>query len=120
MKRYIHVTKENRKFLAKTFKVTDRMVDYALRYERNSGLAEKIRTLAVLRGGIVMNISPEIQTFHDYDNYMRQYLPNGAMLEFSKTDGSGDVLFKGDVVRHYDQVRMGDISGIQNWAAALR
>ena len=51
---------------------------------------------------------------------MRQYLPNGAMLEFSKNDSSGDVFFKGLKVKHFDVVMLNDIESIQNWAMTLR
>ena len=37
--------------------------------------------------GIVMVETPEIETMHDADGYMRQYFPNGAMLEIDKTSG---------------------------------
>lgn len=37
-------------------------------------LAKKIRSLALQRGGIVMVEAPEMDTLHDADGYMRQYL----------------------------------------------
>ena len=45
------------------------------------------------RGGIVMVVIPEIETFHAYDNVMRQYCPNGALIELDRIDGSGQVIF---------------------------
>lgn len=123
MEKYITATKEDREFLAKAFKVTERTVFYALRFDESRGkteIARRIRKAAMERGGVVMNTLPEVETMHDRDGYMRQYLPNGAMLEFNKEDDSGDVWFKGERVRHYDSVRIGDIEGIQRWATALR
>lgn len=120
MKRYIHVTKEVREFLAKVFKVTDRTVWYAITFEKDNQLHRKIQMLAIKKGGILMNELPALETFHDHDGYMRQYFPNGAMLELSKNDASGDVFFKGLKVRHYDCVMLNDIESIQNWAMTLR
>ena len=51
---------------------------------------------------------------------MRQYLPNGVMLEFNKNDGNGSVFFKGKEVRHYDRVMVSEIKFIQDWAMTLK
>lgn len=122
MKRYIHVTKEVREFLAKVFKVTDRTVWYAITFEKDNQLHRKIQMLAIKKGGILMNELPALETFHDHDNYMRQYLPNGAMLELGKTEATkgGAVYFKGEKVKHYDVVMCDEILDIQRWAMTLR
>lgn len=107
-----------------SLKVTERMVYYALRFEGergNTDLARKIRRLAMERGGIIMVVTPEVETLHDSDEYMRQYFPNGVELEFAKKgDASCDVLYKGKVVRHYDNVMVRDIPAIQKYASELR
>lgn len=120
MKKYIHVTKEIREHLKKVFKVTTVMVWKALTYESGSELANKIRKAAVECGGIVMNELPEMETFHDHDNYMRQYLPNGAIIEINKSNGNGEVIFRGKSVRSYENLWMRELDGIQKWAGALR
>nr|DAL70323.1 MAG TPA: hypothetical protein [Caudoviricetes sp.] len=123
MKKYIHIKKEDREFIMKALGVTQRSVFSAIHFEERRGnteLARKIRKLAMDRGGIVMVELPEIETLHDADGYMRQYLPNDTLLEFSREDGGCDVFHKGRKVRHYDNVVIKDIPGIQNWAAALR
>ena len=107
------------------FKVTGRTVDNALRFDAergNTDLARKIRKVAMEHGGIVMVVSPEAETLFDADGYMRQYLPNGVLLEFEKEAGNGgcNVYLKGDMVRRYDNVQVRDIPAIQNWAATLR
>lgn len=117
---YIHVTKETRQKLMKVFNCTSVMIWKALTFESDSELACKIRKAAYENYGILMSKQPSVETFHDHDNYMRQYLPNGAMLEFSKNDSSGDVFFKGLKVKHYDVVMLNDIESIQNWAMTLR
>lgn len=125
MKRYIHIQKADREFILNLFKVTGRTVDNALRFDAergNTDLARKIRKVAMEHGGIVMVVSPEAETLFDADGYMRQYLPNGVLLEFEKDAGNGgcNVYLKGDMVRRYDNVQVRDIPAIQNWAATLR
>lgn len=125
MKRYIHIQKADREFILNLFKVTGRTVDNALRFDAergNTDLARKIRKVAMEHGGIVMVVSPEAETLFDADGYMRQYLPNGVLLEFEKEAGNGgcNVYLKGAMVRRYDNVQVRDIPAIQNWAATLR
>jgi hypothetical protein len=125
MKRYIHIQKADREFILNLFKVTGRTVDNALRFDAERGnteLARKIRKVAMEHGGIVMVVSPEAETLFDADGYMRQYLPNGVLLEFEKEAGNGgcNVYLRGDMVRRYDSVQVRDIPAIQNWAATLR
>ena len=135
LKRQIAVTKENREFLARAFKVTSVMVWKALNYKSDTDLAKKIRKIAVERGGQEFYVVPVemyeqtfgkdhgvdevVETFHDNDGYMRQYLPNGAMIELSVKDGSGDVFFIGEKKQHYENVLVSDIAGIQEYAMSL-
>ena len=125
MKRYIHIQKADREFILNLFKVTGRTVDNALRFDAergNTDLARKIRKVAMEHGGIVMVVSPEAETLFDADGYMRQYLPNGVLLEFEKEAGNGgcNVYLKGDMARRYDNVQVRHIPAIPNWAATLR
>lgn len=122
-KRYIHITKADRDFIAKALNVTEKTVYNAIRFDDrrgNSELSAKIRKLAMDRGGIVMVVIPEIETFHDYDNVMRQYCPNGALIELDRNDGSGQVIFRGETVKTYEHVMVADINQIQAFASALR
>lgn len=121
MKKYIHIQKEDREFIAKAFDVTERTVFNATHYEdmnEGSDLAKKIRTMACKRGGIVMTVAPEWETLHDADGYMRQYLGD-VLLEFSKKEPWCDVYKKGVKVRRFDHLMTNDIQGIQDWAARL-
>lgn len=123
MKKYIHIKKEDREFIAKAFGITERSVFNAIRFDDRRGeteLARKVRKLAMERGGIVMVEIPENETLHDADGYIRQYLPNDVLLEFSREDGGCDVFHKGMKVRHYENVLVRDIPEIQNWASTLR
>ena len=147
MKKYIHVTSEDRQFLAKAFNVSSVTVWKALRFEqdtdtilslihiselrslvgsemcirdRDTDTIRRIQKAARERGGIVMAVAPVMETLHDHDNVIRQYFPNGALLEISKNDSTGVVTYKGEEVRHYDNVTFSNIDSIQNFAAALK
>ena len=123
MKKYIHITKEDRMFIMKALGVAERTVFNAIRFDSKRGdteLARKIRKLAMERGGIVMVEIPEIECLFDADGYMRQYLPNNTILEFSFENGGCDVFHKGEKVRHYENVVVSNIKNIQNWALALK
>lgn len=123
MERYIHITKTDREFIAKSFGISERTVRNAIRFDEgrgNSELAARIRKLAIERGGIVMVVAPEIETFYDYDKVMRQYCPNGALIEIDRKDSSGQVIFKGETVKTYEHVTLSDIDEIQAFASALR
>lgn len=123
MKKYIHIMKEDREFIMKALGVTERSVFNAITFDPRRGnteLARKIRKLAMERGGISMVELPEVETLHDADGYIRQYLPNDTLLEFSREDGGCDVFHRGRNVRHYDNVAIKDIPSIQNYASALR
>ncbi|WP_288504837.1 hypothetical protein [uncultured Barnesiella sp.] len=123
MKKYIHITKEDRMFIMKALGVTERTVFNAIRFDSKRGdteLARKIRKLAMERGGIVMVVIPEIETMFDSDNYMRQYFPNGALLEISKDNGNADIYFKDEHVWHTSITLVSEIRGLQNQAMALK
>ncbi len=116
MKKYIHLKKEDREFIAKAFGITPRMVFSAVHFESDSELARKVRNLAMERGGIVMVEAPEAETLFDADGYMRQYLPGGVLLEFKYADNSCTVFVKGEERRRFDDVHVSDIPYIQEFA----
>lgn len=123
MKKYIHIKKEDREFIAKAFGISERSVFNAIRFDDRRGdtdLAKKVRKLAMDRGGIVMVEVPEMETLFDADGYMRQYLPNNTMLELNKKTGGCEVFHKGEKVRRYENVEVAEIENIQSWALALR
>lgn len=122
-RQYIHLRKADRDFIVKAFGVSERTVLNAIFFDEkrgNSDTAKRIRKLAMERGGIVMTVAPEIETFHDSDMVMRQYCPNGALIELDKKSGTGDVLFKGERAGHYEDVSLRDIEEIQAFASALK
>lgn len=122
MKKYIHIQKEDREFIARTFKVSKRTVYNAIHFEdmdEGNDLARKIRTMALMRRGIVMIEAPEWEILYDADGYMRCYRGD-ILLEFSKTEPWCDVFKQGEKVCRFDNLMTSDIQGIQDWAATLR
>jgi len=107
--------------LAKAFGVTEKYVWMCLQYrDKNSDTARKIRSLAVQRGGVAMVQAPEMETLHDADGYMRQYFPNGAMIEVLKENGFYEVLHKGECVKRGAGLTIAQLGGLQQWAGGLR
>lgn len=122
MEKYIAVTKENREFLIKTFKTTNMAVWRALTFADRGGdspRARKIRHLAQQRGGVLMIASPAMETMHDADGYMRQYFPNGVMIECDKNTGHVDIIKNGVSVAAFDNVLINQLYQIQAKAQAM-
>ena len=122
-KRVIEVTKETRDFLQQAFDVTGTMVWYALNFDEKRGqsdLAKRIRNLALQKGGVVLNIGPEIETIHSADGRMRQYFPHDVLLEAdTRCTGLVAVYKKGELQRSWDNPGVGELDGIQSWAMSL-
>ena len=122
-KRVIEVTKETRDFLQQAFKVSQPMVWYALTFDEKRGqsdLAKRIRNLALQKGGVVLNIGPEIETIHSADGRMRQYFPHDVLLEAdTRCTGLVAVYKKGELQRSWDNPGVSELDGIQNWAMSL-
>lgn len=122
-KRVIEVTKETRDFLQQAFDVTGTMVWYALNFDEKRGqsdLAKRIRSLALQKGGVVLNIGPEIETIHSADGRMRQYFPHDVLLEAdTRSTGQVAVYKKGELQRIWDNPGVSELDGIQNWAMSL-
>ena len=117
MKKYIDVTKEVRQDIMAAFKVTGKMVYYALNFDAKRGESEKakrIRVYAKQKGGVVMVVTPEVETIHDANGYMRQYFPNGAMIECNKAHGNVDVFYKGQKMKSYEDVKIKELEEIQS------
>lgn len=121
-RKFVAITKEMREKLVKIFRCTERSIWNALNYDAERGHTEqarKIRKAAYEMGGVEMLVAPEIETMHDADGYMRQYLPNGSMLELSKQDGSCTIYYKGEPMHRYENVLVSEIEQLQKTAAEM-
>ncbi len=120
-KHYIHVTSDVRALLKEKFECTEMSVWRALNYDNDYPMSINIRKYVLENNlGILMVRIPSIETFHDYDGYMRQYLPNGAIIDVNKKTGNIEVIFNGEVVMHRENCFWAEIEGIQEWANSLR
>lgn len=122
MEKYIHVTKELRQCLAKTFNVSDKTVWNALSFDKKRGetdCAKRIRKFALQKGGIVMVVVPEIEVLYDYDGVINQYFPNGAKLESDKNTGDTELFYKGERVARWENIKLRDMDTIQQMVAGL-
>lgn len=122
MEKYIHVTKDVRLCLAKTFNVSDKTVRNALSFDKKRGetdCAKRIRKFALQKGGIVMVVVPEVEVLYDYDGVINQYFPNGAKLESDKNTGDTELFYKGERVARWENIKLRDMDTIQQLAAGL-
>jgi hypothetical protein len=113
MEKYIAVTKETREYLRKLFKTTRQSVWRALYFENDTPFSKRIRKAAQERGGILMAACPMMETMHDADGYMRQYFPNGVMVECNKETGRVEIIKDGKAVEGYDKVSINQLYQIQ-------
>lgn len=120
MKKMITATKENRRFLAKKFNVTERMVYKALSGGSDSELARKIRHTALQRGAQEVEMYDEFETWYDYDGYIRQYFQNGAMLEIKKGTDEGIVFLKGRTLQRISGINFKNIGEVQREIIAMQ
>ena len=91
MKKRIDTTKEMRQKAMKVFHVTEQTVFNAICFDSKRGdtdKAKRIRSYILQNGGVVMVELPEVETIHDAEGMMRQYFPNGGMVEVNKENVS--------------------------------
>ncbi|TGG40517.1 hypothetical protein [Duncaniella freteri] len=124
MERFITATKETRELITKAFRGISRQTLWrALYFEdinKGTDTERKIRKMALNRGGIIMVVSPEMETMHDADGYMRQYYPNGVMLEADKTTGDVKVYDRdGNVSLSVEHAKISKLNEIQHHAKSL-
>lgn len=121
MEKKISVTRETRDEIMDSFRVTNVMVWKALTYESDSDLARRIRRLALLKGGVVMNLLPECETIHDSEGMLRQTFGNGAHIEINKKDGKAVLYDKtGNERLIQTNISIPQLEIMQAYAAELR
>lgn len=98
-RKQMEVSKEVRAKIKAAFKCSDMAIWRALSYALDTPLSQRIRKYARQNGGVLLLLTPAIETIHDKDGYMRQYFENGAMLEADKHTGTVQVFDKDGTVR---------------------
>ncbi len=123
MEKFITASKETRELIIKAFRGISRQTLWrALHFEdmaKGTDTERRIRKMALNCGGVVMVVTPEMETMHDADGYMRQYFPNGAMIEADKSTGIVTVMLRGELVEQYEKPLISDLLDIQNRAKSL-
>lgn len=118
-KRQIEVSKQTREMLVKSFKTTSVSVWRALSFRDNSPKSKRIRRAAEQNGGVMLMLTPAMETIHDAGNFMRQYFPNGVLIEANKNTGHIELLKNGEVVKCWDNILFKQIEDIQQEAVKL-
>lgn len=117
MKKRIDTTKEMRQKAMKVFNVTEQTVFNAICFDSkrgNTDTAKRIRSFILQNGGIVMVEQPEVETIHDAEGMMRQYFPNGAMIEVNKITGDLTSYYKGAEMIKKENVSVRQLAEVQD------
>lgn len=100
----------------KVFKVTEQTVYNAIGFDKcrgNTEKAKRIRSYILQNGGEMLVELKEVETIHDADGYMRQYFPNGAMIEVDKRTGNLKGYYRGEEVMDFKDVKLRQLDDIQ-------
>lgn len=120
VRRQIDVDKGTREKIEKVFNTTSVSVWRALSFRDNSPKSQRIRKYAELNGGVIMILSPSVETIHDADGYMRQYFAGDVMIEADKNTGGVALMLRGETVKQWENVLLKDLKDIQMEAERLR
>ena len=120
IRKQIEVTKEVREEIKAAFKCSNMAVWRALSFALDTPLSLRIRKFARQKGGVLLMLTPAMETIHDKDGFMRQYFENGAVVEADKNTGTVQVFDKDGKVRHeVKHCMVEQLSDIQTIAAKL-
>ncbi|MDN4753864.1 hypothetical protein QYZ87_04870 [Porphyromonadaceae bacterium W3.11] len=117
MERRILVTPEGRDFLMRSFAVSEQMISYALNYKRHSDLAQKIRSLALQRGGKL--VTEEMVTIYESNGDMIQTWGNRARLVANMKSGDVMVYIDGQLDRQFKNMSIAELMKEQNRISLL-
>lgn len=119
-RKQIEVTKEVRREIKAAFKCSNMAIWRALSFTLDTPLSLRIRKFAKQKGGVLLLLTPAVETIHDKDGYMRQYFENGAMIEADKSTGRVQVMDKnGKVCRDVEHCSIEQLYVEQAFAERL-
>ena len=125
MGRQILTDKETKHFLMRTFKCTQQAVWQALTFKRDSEQARRIRTLALKRGGkLVDGYVPECETIHnEVDRTIEQTFGPRVKMVYYRETGETKVFVDGECKDSYAKLDVPEFMQLQGevqlMAAAL-
>lgn len=118
-RKQIEVSKQTREMLVKLFNTTSVSVWRALSFRDNSPKSQRIRRAAEQNGGVLLMLTPAMETIHDAGGFMRQYFPAGVMIEADTNTGRVELLKNGRRVKSWDTVKLSEFPTIQQEAVKL-
>ena len=104
VRKQIDVTDEVRAKIRKIFGCSNPTMWRALSYHSDTDTSRRIRKCAMENGGVLMLLSPAMETIHSHEGCMRQYFASGAMLEADKRTGMVRVYDSEGTVRRVEKV----------------
>lgn len=125
MKKQILTDKETKHFLMEAFGCTQQAVWQALTFQRNSEKAQRIRKLALERGGKLVGVNvPECETTHEEaEKTMTMTFGQRVKIVADRKDGTISVLVDGKLKDSYRDMTVPDFMRLQHeverMAAAL-
>lgn len=119
MKKKIVVSEALRKEISEKFNVGRVTVWRALNYVSGIDKSQAIRRYALSHGGEEICEVACLETVHDANGHMYQYLPNGVTIDFDKKAGTASVVKDGAEYARYNNVTVSAIENIQNFAYGI-
>ena len=120
VRKQLEVTRQVRKEIKAAFKCSNMALWRALSFQNDTDMSRRIRQLAREKGGILLCLSPAVETLHDHEGCMRQYFGNGAMLGADKNTGMVQVFDKdGKVRRTVEGCTLMQLTELQEFANQL-
>lgn len=120
MERQIRIGVDVKRAIGKETGLSSAAVSYALAFQRNGKESQRVRELALQRGGQVYCTLPECETIHDADGKMIQSFANGATITLDKATSEAKLEYRGVLVAVYHNVTIQMLSLIQGTAAKLK
>lgn len=119
MRKQIEISEALRKEIIAMFALSPQWVSKALRYDSDADSAERIRSVAIDRGGKTTIIADEWEVILDAGDVFRQSFPNGATLEIDKLTGDARILRAGKVCAIHPAIEVSRIRSLQQLAREL-
>lgn len=109
----IEVNSDTFQFLQKAFGISRVTLWRALSYKSNTDKAQKIRSVAMQRGGQVWTVDDnQMDTVYDYDGVMHQYFGEHISLEIDRSNRV-TVYIDGEVKEEHESMNIAELLKLQ-------
>ena len=120
MERQIRIGVDIKRAIKEETGLSSAAVSYALAFQRHGKESQRVREMALQRGGQVYCTLPECETIHDADGKMIQTFDNGAIITVDKATSEATLEYCGTLVAVYHNVTIQMLALIQGTAAELK